>query len=96
MKTYLYNFYEQDGELDFIIESNANKETMENIEMVSDLIWREIEDEEEMPSLSQQEKALYDKYFERYAGEFKILIMKNIVEEEGYTWETPNIVKIEL
>jgi len=99
MKKYLYNFidtYEgDDSDLSFIIESTADEETMRSIEVVSDLIWREIEDEDEMPSLSPQEKDLYDKYYERSAGESKALIIKRIVEEEGYTWEEPDMIEIE-
>jgi hypothetical protein len=101
MKKYLYNFidtYEgDDSDLSFIIESTADEETMRSIEVVADLIWQEIEDEDEdeMPSLSPQEKDLYDKYYKRYAGESKALIIGKIVKEEGYTWEEPDMIEIE-
>lgn len=99
MKKYLYHFidtYEwDDSDLSFVIESNANEETMRSIDAVADLIWREIEDEEEMPSLSQQEKDLYNKYYEQYAGSSKAEIMEGIAKEEGYTWEEPSIIEIE-
>lgn len=99
MEKYLYNFidtYEwDDTDLSFIIESNANEETMRSIEMVAELIWREIEGEEEMPSLSQQEKDLYNKYYDTYAGVSKREIMEKIVKKEGYTWETPSMIEIE-
>ncbi len=99
MEKYLYNFidtYEgDDSDLSFIIESNANEETMRSIEAISDLIWREIEDEDEMPSLSSQEKDLYNKYYERYAGSSKAEIIECIVKEEGYIWEEPSMIEIE-
>lgn len=99
MEKYLYNFidtYEYDDtNLSFIVESNANKETMESIEKVSEIIWREIEDKEEMPSLSEQEQNLYDKYFEELCGISKAEIIEIIVKEEGYTWETPSMIEIE-
>lgn len=99
MEKYLYNFIdtyeEDDSDLSFIIESNANEEVMRSIEIVSDLIWKAIEDEEKISSLSSQEKGLYSKYFERYVGCAKVEIMECIAKEEGYTWEEPSMIEIE-
>ncbi len=99
MEKYLYKFidtYEwDDNDLSFIIESNADEETMQTIEVVSDLIWRGIKDEEDMPSLSPQGKSLYDKYFKLYIGVSKIEIMEGIAKDEGYIWETPSMIEIE-
>jgi hypothetical protein len=99
MEKYLYNFvdtYEwDDSDLSFIIQSNADEETMRNIEVVADLIWHEIEDEEEMPTLSQQQKDWYNKYYARYVGISKAEIIEKIVKKEGYTWEKPSMIEIE-
>ena len=99
MKEQLYRFvdtYEgDDSDLTFLISSNADVDTMESIELVSTQIWNEVEDKEDMPELNEYEQKLYDKYFEEYAGCSKIEIIECIVKEEGYTWNSPDIIDIE-
>ena len=98
MANQLYRFvdtYEYDNsDLTFIINSNADYETMKSIELVADTIWNDLV-EEDMPNLSQRELELYNKYYERYVGCSKVEIIEAIVKGEGYTWEHPDIIDIE-
>ena len=95
MKNQLYHFidtYEyDDSDLTFLIVSNAEVGFMKDVERVANAIWLE----DDMPKLSKTGFELYHKYYEEYVGCSKIEIIESIVKEEGYSWESPDVVDIE-
>jgi hypothetical protein len=98
LKNQLYKFVDkhrcQDDNDDstFLVISTTPPKTMEKIETVAERIY----ENDSRENVEEWLLELYDKYYGKLCNDAsRITIMKTIVEEEGYTWEYPDIVEIE-
>lgn len=87
-----HSYQDNNDDGTFLVISNTPPKTMEKIEAVAERIY----ENDSREKVEEWLLELYDKYYEELCNDAsRITIMKTIVNEEGYTWEYPDVVEIE-